>query len=418
MSDFIGIEIPYAGRFNQDVPELQVENDYIFLDESRVVYYAQQTNQGIGYIGIANFTSFTGVMDPASTIEKQQILHVGEITGVKLFKIAENRILVLVDRKVYILDFVGFEYTVVAEKDDVFIGGARVRGNTISSSTTTLNWVGNSIKENELLFIDCEVVNPLASNGAVFKLYRLVYNPSTNTISNRILKKDLSLDFNMNASSEAVRYNGRIEAIPGTSSYYIWFARAGTSTSNMPYMTYSAIIDDEGNELSQIPFPVYIPTFNSTVTDSGTWTTHAVALREDLIVYFSGAGRYVIYFNGTLTTAIQNTSLFGYTSNSSIYDVKALDENHFIMSWNGFSSTMFTGVFRVDSTNLITGLGQYNTDNLLLTSGGAGTTRDNALEYYGGNTWLLRYPKTTILLTNPELGSQRYVRFAYFRLDL
>ena len=440
------INIPYSGEFNASSKPLQQEtfsSDLIYLGNDIFVGYFQQHNQGIGYIVVYEFNDLSDDLDftnesLAFTNRRQQLLHVGDCAGVKLVKIADNRVMAIVDATVYVLDFTGTDYVVSLTEQDFFVNGMRTRGNYLTTPTRGKNYMVASVKDNEILIVDNEV--PRADydriNSGDFKLYRVVYDPVNGTLTPH-LKKELTAaleasylpDNGGNNGVVVPLFGGIIQRIQGTNSVFINFSidvrDSVTNTRNDQTILYSARTDLEGNELEVYPAPtatrqVSVPSAGNIVS----WAWNAFALREDLIVYHHNMSIAQVLYQGDLYDTLPNSNLPEVDSIGSggpDMSFQPLDDLHYLASW-GPAGTEYTAVFKVDSPMLINTRASDQRGGLTIqryseTPKSVARLRMDTLQKYDDNTFFLFTFYDFYNGNDPTLGSGLTNRpYPYYRI--
>lgn len=441
MSTF-NINIPYTGAFDQE-PLTSVQStwasDLIYLGNDIFVGYVQQYTQGIGYIVVYEFSDLSN--DTIYTNEslsftnaKQQLLHIGNVGGVKLVKIAENRVMAIIDATVYILDFTGTDYVVSLTETNFFVNGMRTRANYNTGVGRGRNYMVESVKENEILIVDNETPSSnfyQINSQSDLKLYRVVYDPVGRTLTST-LKKDLSalISFPTLSSLRSFYFDGQIQRILGTNFVFINFSQdisdTTTTSRNTQSIVYSARCDLEGNELEIYPAPT---TTRSTIYANGSLAWNAIALRSDLVVYHHNMSIAQILYQGDIYDTIPNGLLPENTSvNSAGPDMSfyPLDELHYLASW-GSSATEYTAVFKVDSPLLINtrasnARGGLSIQRYSETPKSNARIRMNTIQRYDNNTFLLYTWYSFYAGNNPDKGpetnNEQYPLFRIRRISL
>lgn len=391
----INIELPNTGTFNfsnsSTEYDLQARHDIVRISQNRFLAYIQQYDKNLGLTCLIEFDDL--VNSDNYTVIEYKIVNISHFNGVRLYKIAENRVLGIFDTHIKIFDVVNDEVIITKEQSSVLTRGV----GDIDSHYTT-NWqflhydrfYAISIKENELLLIEKEtssITNP------DYRFKKIIYDPVGNTLTLSTLK-NLSSDSTISPiTGEFELMNALIKPIPGTTDYLLSVSlttwndstsyRYGYTNYASPYnhrgidnyskydldfcLKYVARIDQDGNVVTTYNLPGVVANGSNSLAGNNYHRAYAaIPLRDNLIVYLASAIHqghmhsipYTLY-NGILKEGFSFRALENYTSYSSNYgrtnstyrnyypiytiipDFEPLDDNTFLVNYITSNTTTY-----------------------------------------------------------------------------
>lgn len=394
----ISLDIPINGSFSTSTIILDRKHDLIQLSLNRFVGYVHQDTAPLGYVCIFDFVDF--INSNTVSVTKQKLLYFNDTSAARMWKIADDRVLLVRGKQVSILDFTPTDVNIVYEEDNFFVRGAEnITSTAIPKYVQAFS--AFNIRENELLVLENESVLPASNTVALYKLWRVIYDPINNTLT-----KTLVMDFTNNVSPlitivglSQLRggFNAEITPIPNSTDYYFSFSSVISSlgTNSIPVLVFSARINDIGTILEQYT----IPTTSFTARNS-------VALANDLVVYHQTAGNNIKVWDGTtFIDAFQMT--FSADGNSNRIDalLPITDGGHYFIR---YANNSFR-VIRVTTVQLI----ENNSFFVNFTNGFQ--TNKRAIQKFSDDLYVGFAPVTTTSLSTPS-GNQNFIRFRIYRI--
>lgn len=342
------IRIPLAGTFNISSGTFK-NHDIIKIANNKFLAYVQQENQSLGYLAIIEYTNFVNSFD--YTVIKQTLLfRETAIAMTRLYRLSDIRALLVIDNNAHVINIENNEISIELTEAEFFVMGLLNVGLNLNSRKFEI-LTGDNLADNELLMIENEVPVLTSVAAALYKLYHVVYNPTTNELT-----KTLRIDFadlnNINNPTVALAQirgsvKTNISPIVGTNNYYLAVSCViGTlnSSANVTQI-FSGIIDQSGNILEFIDIP----------TTSFTPKT-ALALNSNIIIYFDTTLLVRVY-NRELNEFTNPMPLTGITNTSTINNLIYLDASNFFIQYenNRFRviNSLTNSLFQINSFEAI-----------------------------------------------------------------
>lgn len=388
----IAIDIPLGGSFSTSSNSLNNKHDIIELGLGRFVAYIQQEANPLGYVAIFDFPDFLN----NSTVEvtRQELLFYDDVTLARLFKLSDTRVLLIRNNNAYVLE-IGINTIEIVLTELNFFAGTANAGST-GMSNALLGLAAWNLVSDELLLLENEGTLPSTSTLALYKLQRIVYNSSLNTLS-----KTTVIDFTDTVypitSADPLTFRGSFNAeiteIPDGSGYHFCFAVSLTTFNSTPVQVFSARISEVGALLETYPLP-----------EAPFVSRSSVALAQDVLFYHADGGGNVKSYDGNAFTDVLPLSYPGSTS-MDVPQLLPIDTGHYFIR---YASTRYR-VLRVTTLQLL------NTNNLSVNFSSGFQSKKRAIQKFDNELYIGYLPIITVGKSTPT-GIQNFIRFRVYRI--